>query len=735
MSSLLNFFEARIIKVLGSSDSELTIEVMDNNYTLEKHRDGGSVTQGTLTIKQDGDPSIKEVLFFDQIKWEGMGETGKKQYVLNIAKTSTGKLMRGLVNNPTGAIADNEIRDENKATVNYKINSLVIMAVDVTKLNEQGHLIQTQFDELETNIQNQQDTFENTQNGNYVDFVTDINQQQTAHETTTNNAISTFTTDINQQQTAHETTTNNAISTFTTDITNQQNEHEEQVEADFQSYVAGAGPLSLSINADNNDTFDVTSGTVVFNGVPVYYGGSIGNRPYFYYGTSPMPYSISLDSSGNLIKTMGRSFPPENHPIGTFTQINYGLAYITDLQNVKNVNVAALETLSDTTIETPTVGQVLTRTSSEWVNLDLPARIKEFEIRKITNHETITMLDGVSTPTLVEIKVDNRELIGGRARVIIDSTRAVSIPEKEQKTILTEVSDKVEIIAESDAALWGHPTSDLTGYSFVPRSPRIMGVNISENGEKLYVRSKDVQTHYSYYLIEQHTLGTAWDLSSGTSYDNYYMRTDHKNYIDICTSTDGAFFYAISYDGYIYRDSLSTAYDISNRTTNGGYDISNRTSDDSVDFEINSTTSLSFNPTGNILYIFDNKTVYQYSLSTSWDLTSVVLVTSKEIFSTALGEPNINSGTLSRDGTKLYTATNVGLYSFYLVTPWQINTILYEDIIYLPTTGMYSICWNLTGDKFLVTTRDATFSQGYIKKGTIATDPSLNGQVYTSINY
>lgn len=105
-----------------------------------------------------------------------------------------------------------------------------------------------------------------------------------------------------------------------------------------------------------------------------------------------------------------------------------------------------------------------------------------------------------------------------------------------------------------------------------------------------------------------------------------------------------------------------------------------------------------FRPDGTRFYIVGstNDTVYQYNLTTPWDI-STASFTAGQSFSIAAQEATANSLFFRDDGTKMYIlgTTNDSIYQYTLATAWDVTTATYDNVSFSVTaqdgtpTGLY----------------------------------------------
>ena len=187
--------------------------------------------------------------------------------------------------------------------------------------------------------------------------------------------------------------------------------------------------------------------------------------------------------------------------------------------------------------------------------------------------------------------------------------------------------------------------------------------------------------------------GLPWEVNNG-----YY--TDKKFPIglseiasqDVQFSTDGTKFYVLGdTNNNIYQYSCATAWDISTASYNS--------KSFSVAGQESGPTGLFFKDDGTTFYILGqvNDTVYQYSCSTAWDI-STAFYDSKS-FSVATQDTNPNGLFFKPDGSKFYVVgnTNDTVYQYSCSTAWDISTASYDS------------------KSFSVTTQDATPSGLFFK--------------------
>jgi len=203
------------------------------------------------------------------------------------------------------------------------------------------------------------------------------------------------------------------------------------------------------------------------------------------------------------------------------------------------------------------------------------------------------------------------------------------------------------------------------------------GMFFKSDGTKLYFI--DQTDDY----LAQFDLSTAWDLTtatwaSKTSLVSSQMTTPEGLYI----KPDGTKFYVLGRDwNRVFQYSLTTAWDAST----GSYDSKYF----SYNTEEQYGKGLWFKSDGTKMYItgWNNDTIFQYSLSTAWDVTTA----SYDSVSLALtGMNSPRSLAFSTDGTYImssdFQSSVVNIYFWKLSTAWDLSTVTETSVVDITST-------------------------------------------------
>lgn len=176
--------------------------------------------------------------------------------------------------------------------------------------------------------------------------------------------------------------------------------------------------------------------------------------------------------------------------------------------------------------------------------------------------------------------------------------------------------------------------------------------------------------------IHQYTLSTAWDLSTA-SYASKSLTTDDSSPRDFTFKPDGTkVYFCGTTNDTTYQYSLSTAWDISTATTDNK-SFSSSTQD-------GSPVGIKFKNDGSKVYIVGatNDTIYQYSLSTAWDISTASYDSVSFDLSTQQTSPQ--GIEFNPDGTTFFVPSiesgNRRIYKYTLSTAWDISTASYASV-------------------------------------------------------
>lgn len=196
-----------------------------------------------------------------------------------------------------------------------------------------------------------------------------------------------------------------------------------------------------------------------------------------------------------------------------------------------------------------------------------------------------------------------------------------------------------------------------------PRSPFF-----KSDGTKMYILGNANDRVYQY------TLSTAWDVSTAT-YDSvsFSLAAQGATPIGLVFSSDGTKMYTTEVaNDRVNQYTLSTAWDLS---------TASYTTFKSVASQETTPICVFFKSDGLKMYVLGNinDTVYQYTLSTAWNVSTATYDTVSFSLASQLTTPY---GLLfSSDGTKMFAlGTGSVLYQYSLSTAWDVSTATYDTV-------------------------------------------------------
>jgi hypothetical protein len=229
------------------------------------------------------------------------------------------------------------------------------------------------------------------------------------------------------------------------------------------------------------------------------------------------------------------------------------------------------------------------------------------------------------------------------------------------------------IIASSVGGGWS-----LSNMSYDSKSALVSGqltdpqsVFFGDEGTKMYVLTNAGDTGYQY------TLSTAWDVSSA-AYASKLKDFSGEEVVPVAfvISDDGVtlFLCGLQSGSNLWQYTLSTAWDLSS----AGYDsVTEALSEDGAVRDIHVRAD------GKKLYAMGNtnETVYQYSLGTAWTLSSISYDSKSKLVTPQMGNPQ--SLALDPTGTTMFVLdgdTNNDVYQYTLTTAWDVSSAGYDSI-------------------------------------------------------
>ena len=233
-----------------------------------------------------------------------------------------------------------------------------------------------------------------------------------------------------------------------------------------------------------------------------------------------------------------------------------------------------------------------------------------------------------------------------------------------------------------ESTLWNiSGASFLRSYYFYTQTQNVQGVFFKPDGTKMYTICRSLDN------VNEYDLSTAWDVSSSSFSQSFSISAQDGNVSGLFFKSDGTKMYLCGYNtDSIYEYNLSTAWDISAASYNQSFSVSSQETEPHGIF---------FKTDGSKMYLIgaSSDAVNEYDLSTSWDISTA---TYSQNFSVSSEDSDPKGLFFKSDGTKMYIVgdqTNT-LYQYDLSTAWDVSTASYKEEYGITTTeqsptGMY----------------------------------------------
>ncbi|MEQ9374251.1 MAG: DUF5018 domain-containing protein, partial [Imperialibacter sp.] len=257
------------------------------------------------------------------------------------------------------------------------------------------------------------------------------------------------------------------------------------------------------------------------------------------------------------------------------------------------------------------------------------------------------------------------------------------------------------------------------------------GIAFNSDGTKMFVAGEDNS------LVHQYALSTPYEITSGVSYTASYDLSAEDEYPqDLAFSADGMRMFILGDDNYyVYQYNLTTPFDITAGVSYSGHSVY-------IENEDSSPHGLTFSADGTKMYMggSNNYEIYQYSIGASFDLSSTVAYEGS--LSLPDGEGNGPTGLVfSPDGRQLLISdgNQYGIFLYSLGIPFDVTQgATSQEYFDLDADGIYDpsgIATNPTGSRIFVTDGDnGRIAQYNIDLGGFTETSANDGTVEGSIN-
>ena len=307
------------------------------------------------------------------------------------------------------------------------------------------------------------------------------------------------------------------------------------------------------------------------------------------------------------------------------------------------------------------------------------ARVNDWNIG-FTNHYTVSLSDSLSitdavtrtrhVPRSLSDSLSLADAITRIKAVIVHLTEDSATSTTSQAiTVNADKSPDLDItdasVGDVSEAVYDSPSFNVGSQDSSPS-----GITFSPDGLKMFVIGFSSDSVYSYSLT------TAWDITTAT-YDlkSFSISDEDTSPSDVAFSPDGLKMFVLGViSDSVHQYTLSIAWDITTALyVSPSFSVSSQDSQ---------PHGLIFSPDGLKMFVvglsFDN--VYQYSLATAWDITTAIY--DMVSFDVSDEDTQPRGFTFSSDGLKMFIVgnTNDSVFQYSLTTAWDISTAEYNSI-------------------------------------------------------
>lgn len=220
-------------------------------------------------------------------------------------------------------------------------------------------------------------------------------------------------------------------------------------------------------------------------------------------------------------------------------------------------------------------------------------------------------------------------------------------------------------------------TNDVRAWQLTGKNISVSAADGTPNG--IFFKSDGTRMYFSGGTndrIYQYDLSTAWDVSTAVFNNSLLVSTQDNGLSDLYLSPDGTRMYIVgTTNDRIYQYTLSTAWDVMSATFVNSLLVSAYAT---------APVGLYFKPDGTKCFIVDDTTdnVFGITLGTAWDITTG---TQTETFSVTPFDTQVQAISFNNNGSMMYIlgAASDDITQFSLSTPWNITTATFVNTSFI----------------------------------------------------
>ncbi len=218
------------------------------------------------------------------------------------------------------------------------------------------------------------------------------------------------------------------------------------------------------------------------------------------------------------------------------------------------------------------------------------------------------------------------------------------------------------------------------------------GLTFNNDGTKMFVAG------FTGDDVNEYTLTTGFDVSTASFVDSFDVSSQDSQVRCVKFNTDGTKMFVLgSYNDSVYEYTLTTGFDVSTASYVDSFDISSQEED---------SNGLQFNNDGTKMFVVGEENggdIYEYTLTTGFDVSTASYVDSLDVNSQETFPMGL---TFNTDGTKMFVCgwTGDDINEYTLTTGFDISTASFVDRVSVSSQDNKpsSIEFNTDGTKMFV---------------------------------
>ena len=287
-----------------------------------------------------------------------------------------------------------------------------------------------------------------------------------------------------------------------------------------------------------------------------------------------------------------------------------------------------------------------------------PTKILRFSVASVSTATTRTLTAPDASGT---IELEGHPHVASDVTDFSDAVNAVAATRS--------IAGLARVVAVADVAIRTRDVTLLTYksdyWATVVANPN--SVEVSPDGTRMYY------TTTSFADVRSHDLTTPFDVSTAVVDYNRSLPVDISDPREVRFKPDGTMFFVVDYTDNMIYPFTCDPWDVATGTF----------PDERLDLSGEGASPVSFciNPDGDRFFVLksSNDTVYQYNLTTPWDLDTGSYASKSK--SLAAQSTQMGAITVTADGKNLYAFGTDGdkVYQYNLTTGWDISTASYAS--------------------------------------------------------